>query len=177
MSSQKPANYSVAPSTSYIITFLVFALLFDIGIFSIVYFLIDPIIQSSVNPTLYSKVLWSIMAFVFFAVFAIVYVIINSKRYWIGEDSIEVINVYRPKRRRIIKYADITEVSIRTFPIVSKRFDFGTIVFYALNKKEQNKIIAKFLGIKFPKEIYLEIIEKIKPEEKGKKKTAEDILL
>ena len=177
MSSQKPANYSVTPSTAYIITFLVFALLIDVIIFVIVYFVIDPIIQETPQSDLYSKVLWSIMAFVFFAVFAIVYIIINSKRYWVGIDSIEVINVYRPKKRKNFQYSKITDLQIRTIPIISKNFDFGTLVFYALDEKEQSKIIAKFLGIKNPKETYLELIDHIKPGEGGKKKTAEDILL
>ena len=41
-----------------------------------------------------------------------------------------------------------------------------------LTRKE--KIVAKFLGIKFPKEMYIELNEKINPEEK--KMTAEDLL-
>ncbi|MHA1155739.1 MAG: hypothetical protein ACTSQK_06480 [Candidatus Heimdallarchaeota archaeon] len=176
MSSQKPANYSVAPSTTYIITLLVFSLIINVILFAIVYFVIDPIVQNSLDPELYSKIMWSIMAFIFFIVFAVVYISINSRRYWIGDESIELINIYRPKKKKAIKYSDILFIRIRKIPILSSRLEIGTILFIAVNDKNKEKIVARFLGIKFPKEMYIELNEKIHPEEKGKKKTADDLL-
>lgn len=178
MNTSKPANYSLTPSNTYLISMLVIALLIDIVIFVVFYFVIDPLlIQTSANPDLYSKIIWSIMAFVVFTVFAVVYVIVNSKKYWIGNDSFELINIYRRKKKRIIKYSTITEIHLRKFPILSERFEFGTIIFYSLNEKEQRKKVAKFIGIQYPKEVYLELLEKIHTKDNGKKKTAEDLLL
>lgn len=176
MSSKKPANYSIAPSTAYIITFLVVALIINGIIFAIVYFVIDPIVQTSTNSDLCSKIIWSILAFVFVIVFAVVYISINSRRYWIGNETFEVINIYRPKKKKIFSYSEITYIRIRKIPFLSSRLDFGTIIFVAQDDNQKEKIIARLFGIKFPKEIYTELIEKINPEEKGKKKTAEDLL-
>ncbi len=176
MNSKKPANYSVTPSTAYIITFLALALIINSLFFAIIYFVVDPIVQVSSNPDLYSKIIWSIVAFVFFFVFAVIYISINSRRYWIGDNSFELINIYRPKKKKVIKYSDILYIKVRKMPILSSRFDFGTILFIAHSKKKKEKIVARFLGIKFPKEIYFELVEKIKPEGKDRKKTAEDFL-
>lgn len=176
MSSKKPANYSIAPSTTYIITMLVLALIINGVFFAVVYFIVDPIVQTSSNPELYSKIIWSIVAFVFFFVFAVVYISINSRRYWIGDESFELINIYRPKKKKVIKYSEILYIQIRKIPFLSNRFEFGTILFFAHNKKQKEKIIARFLGLKFPMEIYIELVEKINLEEKHKKLTAEDLL-
>ncbi len=176
MSAKKPANYSIAPSTTYIITLLIVALLLNGVFFAIVYFIVEPIVQSSSNPDLYSKIVWSIVSFVVFLVFAIIYVSVNSRRYWVGDDSFELIRIYRPKKKKVIKYSDILYIKIRKIPILSSRLDFGTILFIAHNKKEKEKIVARFLGIKFPKELYIELVEKINPAEKERKKTAEDLI-
>ncbi len=176
MSAKKPANYSIAPSTTYIITLLIVALLLNGVFFAIVYFIVEPIVQSSSNPDLYSKIVWSIVSFVVFLVFAIIYVSVNSRRYWVGDDSFELIRIYRPKKKKVIKYSDILYIKIRKIPILSSRLDFGTILFIAHNKKKKEKIVARFLGIKFPKELYIELVEKINPAEKERKKTAEDLI-
>lgn len=174
--STKESRYSLSPSNAYLYSFLVIVLLINLGLIAIAYFLINPVIENSSNPTLYSQIFWACMVVLNFILFAITYIIINSYRYWIDIKFVEVINTYRPTKRKTINFSEIDYVKIRKIPILSDAFNFGTILFVKENEKGKDKIVIRFLGIKHAKDVILELIQKLPKTEKGKKKVVEDLL-
>ncbi|MFW9922744.1 MAG: hypothetical protein ACFFDW_05575 [Candidatus Thorarchaeota archaeon] len=168
MNEKKILGYTVAPSTAYLMSAISVVLIINLGLFLLVYFLIYPIILDSSDPSKWSKIIWAIFAGISFLFFTIVYIIINSHRYWIDNDFFEILNVYRTKKKKSFLWTNISYIKIRNFPIVSRAFNFGTILFYGEVKNGKEKIIARFLGVKMPQEIYLQIMDKVQKESKEK---------
>ncbi|MHA1124256.1 MAG: hypothetical protein ACTSSB_04690 [Candidatus Heimdallarchaeota archaeon] len=175
MSSKETSQYSIAPSTPYLLTFLVLSLLINLAIFAILYFAINPFILASNNSDRYSKIVWGVFIGFMFLVFAMTYVTINLHRYWIDLDYIQIINVYRPKKRKTVMYSEVKNIFVRKIPFLSGWLDFGTIIFVTYTDTGRKKVLAKFLGIKFPEEVYLELIKKINLEDS--KESVKDLLL
>ncbi|MEE9573250.1 MAG: PH domain-containing protein, partial [Candidatus Neomarinimicrobiota bacterium] len=111
-----------------------------------------------------------------FLFFTVVYLIISAPRYWIDDNGIEIRNIYRAKKKLTFNYEEITEVQIRQTPVISSAFNFGTIVFYKTDQNEKKRIAFRFFGVKYPKEVYLEIIDKFNNVKDNDIKT-EDLLL
>ncbi|MHA1187871.1 MAG: hypothetical protein ACTSSK_13540, partial [Candidatus Heimdallarchaeota archaeon] len=100
MSSKPSSRYSIAPSTPYLLTFLVISLLINVAMWLGIYFGLNPLIMASSFPERNSKIMWGVFVGVMFIIFALTFAIINSHRYWIDTDYLQVINVYRPKKRK-----------------------------------------------------------------------------
>lgn len=162
MSSNKKSRFSLQPSNAFLMTFLVIVLVINVALFLIAYFLINPYINASVNPDLYSKIFWAGFVAINFTSFAITYAIINSKRYWIDFNFLEIQNVYRPKKRKEIPWKEISYLKVRRFPIISNAFDFGTILLMKETEKGKDKVIARLLGIKHDDEFYFELNKYLK---------------
>ena len=175
MSSKPSSRYSIAPSTPYLLTFLVLSLLINVVIWLGIYFGLNPLIMASSFPERNSKIMWGIFVGVMFIIFAITFVIINSHRYWIDTDYLQVINVYRPKKRKTIMYSEVKNIFIKKIPLLSERFDFGTVVFVTYTETGRKKVLARFLGIKFPDEVYLELSKSTSIE--NKEESIKDLLL
>jgi len=87
--------------------------------------------------------------------------IANGPRYWIDNDYIEIWSIYRPKRRAQIDYSEIVDIKIQRFPLIGTAFNFGTLVLFSYNEKTgKRKIAARLIGIDFPNEVYLDLINK-----------------
>lgn len=172
----KESSYSLQPSNAYLYSFLVIVLIINLGIIAIAYFLITPVIENSSNPTLFSQIFWASMVVLNFILFAITYISINAFRYWVDIKHVEIINTYRPKKRKSINFKDIDYLKIRKMPLLSDAFNYGTILFLKENEKGKEKIVARFLGIKHAKDIILELMQKLPENEKGKKKIVDDLL-
>ncbi len=54
-------------------------------------------------------------------------------------------------------YSEVKNIFIKKIPFLSERFDFGTVVFVTYTETGRKKVLARFLGIKFPDEVYLEL--------------------
>jgi hypothetical protein len=175
MSSKSSSRYSIAPSTPFLLTFLVISLIINVGIWVSVYFGLNPVIMASSFPDRNSKIMWGVFVGITFIIFAITYIIINSHRYWIDLDYIQVINVYRPKKRKTVKYSEVKNIFVRKIPLLSSWFNFGTIVFITYTETGRKKVLARFLGIKYPDEVYLELTKNINLEEK--EESIKDLLL
>ena len=72
-------------------------------------------------------------------------------------------------------FNEIRDIRIRKLPLLSGWFDFGTIVFVTYTETGRKKVLARFLGIKFPEEVYLELIKKISVDDA--KENVKDVLL
>lgn len=175
MSSKPSSRYSIAPSTPYLLTFLVISLLINVAIWISVSFGLNPIIMASSFPERNSKIMWGVFVGVTFIIFAITYIIINSHRYWIDLEYLQVINVYRPKKRKTVKYSEVKNIFVRKIPLLSGWFDFGTVVFITYTETGRKKVLARFLGVKFPDEIYLELTKNIDLDDK--EESIKDLLL
>lgn len=180
MSNKGPSRFSLRASTEYIIQWMVFTLILNLGLYLMVRYLVHPrILGLNLTPEridLYSKLSWAGLLLINFILFTVVYLIISAPRYWIDENSIEIRSIYRAKKKLIFNYEEITEVQIRQTPIISSAFNFGTIVFYKTNQNEKKRVAFKFFGVKYPKEVYLEIIGKFENVKQEEIK-AEDLLL
>lgn len=174
--SKVESSFSLKPSNAYLYSFLVIIFIINLIIFTIAYFLINPIIESSQNANLYSQIFWASLVFLNFLLFAITYASINAFRYWVDYESFEIINSFRPKKKRIIKYSEVDYIKIRKIPLISDALDFGTIVFIKMKENGKGKTVAKFLGIKHAKEIILELVQKLPDLEKGKKMSVDELL-
>ena len=167
-------------STEFVIIWMVLILIFNLGLYFIVRYLVDPVIQNlSLTPDridLYSKLVWAGLVLIMFVIFTIVYLIISAPRYWVDEQGIEIRNIYRAKKKKSYDFEEITEIRIRQIPIISNAFNFGTIIFYKSDESEKKHVAFRFNGIKYPKEVYLEIIENFENLKQEEIK-AEDLLL
>jgi hypothetical protein len=175
MSSKESSSYSIAPSTPYLLIFLALSLIINLAIFAGVYFGINPLIEASSLPDRNSKIMWGVFVGVMFIIFAVTYIIINSHRYWIDRDYLQVINVYRPKQKKTILYSEVKNIIVRKIPLLSERLDFGTVLFVTYTESGRKKVLARFLGIKFPDEVYLELVKKINIDDK--EESIKDLLL
>ena len=175
MSSKPSSRYSIAPSTPYLLIFLVLSLLINVAIWLGIYFGLNPLIMASSFPERNSKIMWGVFVGVMFIIFALTFVIINSHRYWIDTDYLQVINVYRPKKRKTVMYSEVKNIFIKKIPFLSERFDFGTVVFVTYTETGRKKVLARFLGIKFPDEVYLELSKYTSIEDK--EESIKDLLL
>ncbi|MHA1244300.1 MAG: hypothetical protein ACTSXA_13725 [Candidatus Heimdallarchaeota archaeon] len=175
MNSKPSSRYSIAPSTPYLLTFLVISLLINVAIWLGIYFGLNPLIMASSFPERNSKIMWGVFVGVMFIIFALTFAIINSHRYWIDTDYLQVINVYRPKKRKTVMYSEVKNIFIKKIPFLSERFDFGTVVFVTYTETGRKKVLARFLGIKFPDEIYLELSKYTSIEDK--EESIKDLLL
>lgn len=180
MSKKSTSRFSLRASTEYIIQWMVFTLIFNLGLYLMVRYLVHPrILDLNLTPEridLYSKLSWAGLLLINFLFFTVVYLIISAPRYWIDDNGIEIRNIYRAKKKLNFNYEEITEVQIRQTPVISSAFNFGTIVFYKTDQNEKKRIAFKFFGVKYPKEVYLEIIDKFNNLEDDDIK-AEDLLL
>jgi len=180
MSKKSPSRFSLKASTEYIIQWMVFTLIFNLGLYLMVrYFAYPRILDLTLTPDridLYSKLVWAGLVFVSFILFTVVYLIISAPRYWIDDHGIEIRNIYRAKKKLTFNYDEINEVKIRQIPIISNAFNFGTIVFYKTDQNEKKRVAFNFYGVKYPKEVYLEIIDKFNNLKEDDIK-AEDLLL
>lgn len=168
------SRYSLRASNEFLIQWLVIVLLGNLGLFAIIYFLINPIIVTSNNPNLYEKITWSIFVIFMFSLFATTYVGINSSRYWIDCNFIERWSIYRPKKKRRIDYINIKDLKIIRMPLFGNALNIGTIVLYA-EKNSKKKISMRIVGIKYPHEVYLDILERSNVE--NSKIKTEDLLV
>ncbi|NHK30828.1 MAG: hypothetical protein FK730_05715 [Asgard group archaeon] len=168
------SRYSLRAANEFLIQWLVIVLLVNLGIFSIIYFFVNPIIVSSNNPSLYEKLTWSIFVVFMFSLFAITYVGINSSRYWIDFNFAERWSIYRPKKKKRIEYVDIKDVKIVRMPLLGNALNIGTIL---LLTEKSGKIKAKMriIGIKHPQEVYLDILQRSNIE--NSEISGEDLLL
>ncbi|MHA1532515.1 MAG: PH domain-containing protein [Candidatus Heimdallarchaeota archaeon] len=180
MSNKSPSRFSLKASAEYIIQWMVFTLILNLGLYLMMRYLVHPrILGLNLTPEridLYSKLSWAGSLLVNFILFTVVYLIISAPRYWIDDNGIEIKSIYRAKKKLTFDYVEITEIKIRQTPIISSAFNFGTIVFYKTDQNEKKRVAFRFFGVKYPKEVYLEIIanfENVKQEEI----TAEDLLL
>ncbi|MBK5112249.1 MAG: hypothetical protein KGD59_07245 [Candidatus Heimdallarchaeota archaeon] len=180
MSSKSPSRFFLKSSTEYTIQWMVLTLVFNLGLYLLVRYLVDPRIQNlSLAPDkidLYSKLVWAGLVLIIFIIFTVVYLIISAPRYWIDEQGIEIRNIYRARKKITFDYEEIIEVKIRQIPLISSAFNFGTIIFYKLDENEKKHIAFRFNGVKYPKEVYLEIIDKFENIKQEEIK-AEDLLL
>ncbi len=168
------SRYSLRASNEFLIQWLVIGLVINLGIFTIIYFFITPLIESSNNPNLFEKLTWSFFVVFMFSIFAVTYIGINSSRYWIDFNSIERWSIYRPKRKRKIEYANIKDLKIIRMPLLGNALNIGTIVLF-VDKDGKNKVSMRIMGIKYPHEVYLDILERTNIE--NSKITAEDLLI
>ncbi len=180
MNVKGPSRFSLKASTEYIIQWMVFTLILNLGLYLMVRYLVHPrILGLSLTPErieLYSKLSWAGLLLVNFLIFTIVYLIISAPRYWIDDYGIEVRSIYRAKKKLTFNYKEITEIQIRQTPIISSAFNFGTLVFYKTDQNEKKRVAFRFFGVKYPKEVYLEIIDKFENVKQEEIK-AEDLLL
>jgi len=180
MSKQSPSRFSLKASTEYIIQWMVFTLILNLGLYLMMRYLVHPrILGLNLTPDridLYSKLSWAGLLLVNFILFTVVYLIISAPRYWIDDNGIEIRSIYRAKKKLTFNYEEITEVQIRQTPVISSAFNFGTIVFYKTDQNEKKHVAFRFFGVKYPKEVYLEIINKFE-NVKQEEITAEDLLL
>ncbi|MBD3191177.1 MAG: hypothetical protein GF308_11055 [Candidatus Heimdallarchaeota archaeon] len=162
MSKSTQARYSLKPSNPFVIQWLIISLLTNLGLFAIIYFFIIPLFENTSNPTLIEKIVWASFVFLSFVIFALIYILINSIRYWIDYNHLEVINNLRPKKRRMIPFEQITNFRIIQMPFFGKQFDYGTIVLEGKEPDEQSKILARLWGIRFPEEVIQDLAQNIK---------------
>ncbi|MGC9780755.1 MAG: PH domain-containing protein [Candidatus Heimdallarchaeota archaeon] len=174
MSESKSSRFSLEVSIEYIMQWLALTLIINLGLFTIVHFLLNQYDLGWPNPERYSKIIWVGFTLVGFTVFALTYIFISAPRYWVDTDSIEIRSVYRSKKSKIVEFEKIVDMKIRKTPILSNIFNFGTIVFYNKTEDGKKKVVARFLGVKYPNEVYLEILENLDIEEEKK---IEDLLL
>jgi hypothetical protein len=167
-------RYSLQASNSFLYLWLSLVLVFNLGLFVIIYFLINPIVKSSSNPNLYDKIQWASFVALMFLLFAITYVTINRARYWIDTDYIEKWSIYRPKKKVRINYSEINDIKLRRFPVLGDALNIGTIILYN-SKNGKRNIILRIIGIKFPYEVYIDILEHANIEDPQKR--IEDVLL
>ncbi|NHJ46782.1 MAG: hypothetical protein FK733_03240 [Asgard group archaeon] len=172
MSQQK--RYSLNASNSFLYQWLVIILILNLGLFAIIYFVINPIVQDSANPNLYEKIEWALFVIFMFCMFATTYITINKSRYWLDSEYIEKWSIYRPKRKHTVNCNEIVDIKIRRLPLIGDALNNGTIVLYSIKKKKK-KVAMRIIGIKFPYEIYLDILERTKIEDSEKK--IDEILL
>ena len=158
---KKSSRFSLQVSTEYIIQWLVLTLIANIGLFLIVRFLLNPYDLGWPNPDRYSKIIWAGFTFIGFSLFAITYIVTSAPRYWVDTDFIEVRSVYRSKKSKIIEFERIVDMKIRKMPILSNAFNFGTIIFYSKANDGKKIIAARFLGVKYANEVFLEISENL----------------
>jgi hypothetical protein len=168
------SRYSLRAANEFLIQWLVIVLLVNLGLFSIIYFVVNPIIVSSSNPSLYERLTWSIFVIFMFGLFAITFVGINSSRYWIDFHFAERWSIYRPKKKKRIEYNDIKDVKIVRMPLLGNALNIGTIVLL-IEKNGKMKAKMRIVGIKHPQEVYLDIIQRTNIE--NSKISAEDLLV
>jgi hypothetical protein len=166
MSQQK--RYSLNATNSYLYQWLVIVLVLNLGLFAIIYFVIDPIVQDSINPNLYEKLEWAALVIFMFCMFAVTYITINRSRYWLDIEYIEKWSIYRPKRKYIVNCNEIVDIKIRRLPLIGDALNNGSIILYT-NKKDKKKVAMRIIGIKFPYEVYLDILERTKIDDKNKR--------
>ncbi|NPE07983.1 MAG: hypothetical protein GNW80_06860 [Asgard group archaeon] len=180
MNSKSPSRFILKSTNEFVILWMVLTLIFNLGLYLIVRYLVDPRVQNlSLTPDrieLYSKLVWAGLILIMFIIFTIVYLLISAPRYWVDEQGIEIRSIYRAKKKIAFDFEEITEVEIRQIPLISSAFNFGTLVFYKTDQNEKKRVAFRFLGVKYPKEVYLEIIDKFE-NIKQKEITAEDLLL
>ncbi|MBN1330974.1 MAG: hypothetical protein JXA54_15995 [Candidatus Heimdallarchaeota archaeon] len=166
----KESRYSLQVSNKFIYQWLVFVLLFNLGIFTIIYFGITPLFDSTSNPDFYSKLTWAIFTISMFFLFATIFIIANGPRYWIDMNYLEIWSVYRTKKRTLIEYNEIIDIKIRRTPLIASAFNFGTLVMYKNDKKTgRKKVAARLIGVEYPNDVYLDLINKCKIEIKDTK--------
>ncbi|NHJ33272.1 MAG: hypothetical protein FK732_10435 [Asgard group archaeon] len=180
MNSKSPSRFSLRSSTEFIIQWMVLTLVFNLGLYLIVRYLVDPRIQNlNLTPDridLYSKLVWAGLVLIIFTIFTIVYLIISAPRYWVDEKGIEIRNIYRAKKKLTYNYEEIIDIKIKQIPFISSAFNFGTIVFYKTDENEKKHVAFRFNGVKYPKEVYLEIVDNFENLKETEIK-AEDLLL
>jgi membrane protein YdbS with pleckstrin-like domain len=157
---KKELYYSMETTMAFIIQWLVIVLLFDLLLFCLVYFLIRPFYLLDAENWLTITV-WSIYLVISMGILMTVYFIANSHRYLLNRDQIEIINIIRPKKRRIIKLENVSNIRIRQTPIISQWFNFGTIILYKKDEKNREKVVARLLGINHPDLVFLDLVELI----------------
>ena len=161
-------RYSLRVSTEYIYTLLALELVLNLGIFGILYFIIyKKIIVGSPEGNLYSQLLWGIFVIVMFFTFAVTFVFANGPRYWVDSKHIEKWLIYRPKKKEGLEFKEVTDIQIRTFPIASAAFNFGTIIIFVTRNGKQRKAM-KLIGIKDYYNVYLDIIKRTNVKELSK---------
>ncbi len=164
MNKKSPSRFLLRSSTEYIILWMVLSLIFNLGLYLIIRYTVDPIIQNlSLTPDridLYSKLVWAGLVLIIFAIFTVVYLFLSAPRYLVDEQGIEIRSIYRAKKKNNFLYEEICEVKIRQVPIISSAFNFGSLIFYKLTEDGKKQVAFRFAGIKYPKEVYLEIIDK-----------------
>ncbi|MHA1213610.1 MAG: hypothetical protein ACTSSH_14280 [Candidatus Heimdallarchaeota archaeon] len=170
-------RYSLHPSSEYIYQWLIFMLIINLGIFAIVYFLITPIINNSANPDFYAKLAWGIFTGVMFVLFALTFIIANGPRYWVDFEEIEIWWIYRPKKRKQIPLFEIVEIKIRRTPVISNAFNIGTLVLFKESSDGKPKVAVRLIGIKFPTEVYLDLLSKCKFKDKRKEFETKELLV
>jgi len=180
MNKKSPSRFLLRSSTEYIILWMVLTLAFNLGLYLIVRYVVDPRIQKlSLTPDqidLYSKLVWAGLVLIIFIIFTIIYLLLSAPRYLVDEQTIEIRSIYRAKKKNNFSYNEICDVKIRQVPIISSAFNFGSIIFYKINENRKKQVAFRFNGIKYPKEVYLEIIDKFENLEEEAIKT-EDLLL
>lgn len=162
MSKSIPTRYSLKPSNPFVIQWLIISLLTNLGLFAIIYFFIIPLFKNANNPTVVEKIIWASFVFLSFVIFALIYLLINSLRYWIDYNHIELINNLRPKKRRIIPFDQITNFRINRMPFFGEQFNYGTIVLEGKKTNGNTKILARLWGIRFPEEVVQDLAQNIK---------------
>ncbi|HUT80000.1 MAG TPA: hypothetical protein VMZ29_02265 [Candidatus Bathyarchaeia archaeon] len=166
----KESRYSLQASNKFIYQWLIIVLLFNLGIFTLIYFGIAPLFDSTTNPELYSKLTWAIFTVIMFILFATIFMIANGPRYWVDTNYLEIWSVYRPKKRVQIEYTEIIDIRIRRTPLISSAFNFGTLVLYKIDKKSgRKKVAARLIGVDYPNDVYLDLINKCQIEIKDTK--------
>ena len=171
----KKTRYSLKTSNEYIYTWLSLELVFILGTFALIYFLVyKPRILTLPDFEFYSRLVWGIFTGVMFLIFALTFMIANSKRYWLDMEYIEVWNIYRPKKRKTILLENIVDIKIRRMPILSTALNFGTIIIYTSLDEKKPRIRLRIVGVKYPNDVYLDLLERgnlkkevkeLKPEE------------
>ena len=99
MSKETQVRYSVKPSTAFIIQWMVVSLIVNLGLFALTFFIIIPLFETSAKSDLIERIIWASFVFLSFLVFAVIYILINSVRYWLDYNHLEIINYYRPKKK------------------------------------------------------------------------------
>jgi len=154
------SRYSLQVSIEYIYSLLVLELLTNLGVFTILYFTVyKKIIVNSLQEDFYSQLLWGLFVIVMFLTFALTFVFANGPRYWIDNKHIEKWLIYRPKKRVVLEFSEVTNIRIRTIPLVSALFNIGTIVLFVTREGKQRKAM-KLIGIKEYNNVYLDLIKK-----------------
>ena len=157
-------RYSIRPSNPFLFQWIIIALLFNLALFVIMYFIINPLVLASNNPELYDRIAWGVFILITFLTFVSTYISINSIRYWIDIKHIEVISSFRPKKKRIIPFEEINSFTIRRIPYLGNWLHYGTIVLQHRDESGKKKVKVRLLGIKFPLEVIQDIAEEINVE-------------